>query len=87
MIQISLPTFDSYLVLCPHCWDCWARLRGESEFFQHRYVPCAQHQAQAQAWGSRIGGSLLEAEAELLDHLPLLLIVRELQLHLKETYE
>ena len=83
MLSFNLPTFDSYLILCPHCWDCWARIQGDSEFFQHRYVPCSNHTAQAQAWGSRIGGSILEAE-DLLDQLPDLLIIREFQLHLKE---
>lgn len=83
MIQLNLPTEKSYLVICPWCFDCWARIEGEDiSFWQHRYVPCLHHPQAAAAYGIEISGSLIEAEPELIDVLPAELITREFKLWL-----
>ena len=85
MIQLTLPIPDSYLVICPQCFDVWARLSGQdTSFWWHRYVPCEQHSAPA--YGFKTPGSLLDAE-DLIDVLPEELLRREFDLLVKGEIE
>ena len=86
MIQALLTTEDSFLLICPQCFDCWARLKGtNSSHWWHRYVPCEQHTFACSAYGAKLGGSLLEAGDLPLDSLPPVLIQCELTLYLQEA--
>jgi len=87
MIQFKLEIEESYLVICPWCFDCWARIEGQDpSFFQHRYVPCLHHPQAAAAYGVEVCGSLVEAEPGLINFLPPDLIQREFKLFFpKET--
>lgn len=85
MIQVALTCQDSFLLICPQCFDCWARLVGTiTDHWWHRYVPCEKHTFQADAYGAKLGGSLLEAGDLPIDSLPTLLIERELKLYIGE---
>lgn len=89
MIQLSISTQSSYLVLCPWCGDCWARLVGsDTSMWFHRHVPCERDSAAAFAYGCLVGGSLLEVgDPELLDQLPKPLLLREFQLTMNSLKE
>jgi hypothetical protein len=75
---------ESYLLLCPVCGDCWARIQGASpDHFWHRYITCEPHAFQGDRY--TVSASLLEvewADNELLDQLPPELVEREFKLHL-----
>jgi hypothetical protein len=86
LIQVTLPIDDSYLVICPWCYDAWARLVGQQATFWHRYVPCEKHPQVAAEYGCQVAGSLLDAEESLLDALPADLLQYEFELHIK-SYE
>lgn len=87
MIQVDLKIPDSFLLICPQCFDCWARLKGtDSNHWWHRYVPCLDHTFRADAYGGKLGGSLLEAdEAVNLTTLPPELLSQELSLYLEDS--
>jgi hypothetical protein len=82
VIQLLIDKPRSFVVICPWCGDCWARLVGrEQPFFDHRYVPCEIHPEANFPYGVDLAGSLLEVDLELtLDDLPEELIKREFQL-------
>jgi len=87
MIQATL-TEDSILILCPQCFDCWARLPGrDTSYWRHRYIPCAKHPQAAFAYGCDVSGSLLELEDLSLDSLPLKLLSREFRLTMSNLTE
>lgn len=84
MLQIQLPLPDSYLVLCPWCGDCWARITGsDTTHWWHRYVPCEAHPQASSAYGWKLAGSLLDTDEPLLDLLSPELLTREFNLHIK----
>jgi hypothetical protein len=87
MIEVPLAIEDSFLLICPQCFDCWARLVGSDQsHWWHRYVPCLAHTKECEAYGSKLGGSLLEADSKItLDLLPPALIDHECRLLLQET--
>jgi hypothetical protein len=82
MIQIALQINDSFLLICPQCFDCWARLSGfDQSHWWHRYVPCTQHTRECEAYGGKLGGSLLEADPQItLDCLPPASIAKEFRI-------
>jgi hypothetical protein len=81
MIECKLELPDSYLVICPWCFDIWARLIGaDSSFWWHRYVPCTQHPQASSVYGWALAGSLLETDEPLIDCLPPDLLAREFYL-------
>jgi hypothetical protein len=85
MIQVTLPIEDSFLVICPVCYDVWARLTGtDTSMWYHRYVPCVAHPEACFPYGCWIAGTLLELDLEtkLIDVLPEPLIRREFELTL-----
>jgi hypothetical protein len=86
MISLDLKCPESYLILCPWCGDCWARVSGEDQtFWSHRYVPCINHPQASFAY-ARVAGSLVDAEPILLDYLPSDLIAQEFHIFCsKET--
>jgi hypothetical protein len=85
VIEVLLQTPDSYLLICPQCFDCWARLKGtDYSHWWHRYVPCEAHTLGGVAYGAKLGGSLLEAGDLSIDALNPFMIKRELSLYLKE---
>lgn len=87
MIQVALSCEDSFLLICPQCFDCWARLAGtNTSHWWHRYVPCEKHTFDSAAYGAKLGGSLLEAGDLPIDSLPTLLIERELSLYLGDLH-
>jgi hypothetical protein len=78
MIQVDLPREDSLLVICPQCFDIWARLSGrDTTFWWHRYVPCEVHPQSCFPYGCQVAGSLLDAELDLISVLPPELLERE----------
>ena len=84
MIQVTTKSESSYLLICPVCFDCWARIEGSLRIFYHRYVCCEDHSATA--YGYHPAGCLLEVEecdVTLLDSLPPELIEREFNLYLR----
>lgn len=89
MIQLTTSLSSSFLIICPHCFDCWARLEGsDPSFWWHRYIPCVDHPEAAFPYGCWIAGSLLELDLKttLFDVLPEDMIRREFELAiLKET--
>lgn len=91
VIQLSIPIPSSFLIICPQCFDCWARLEGlDQSFWWHRYIPCTDHPQSAFPYGCWIAGSLLELDQNttLFDVLPEDLIRREFELIiLKETQD
>lgn len=85
MIQVSLTTQDSFLLICPQCFDCWARLKGtDAAHWWHRYVPCEEHTFACSSYGAKLGGSLLEAGDLQIEALPSALLSRELTLYLQD---
>ena len=75
----------STLLLCPWCGNVWARLTAlDTTFWSQRFIPCHNHQAAAFAYGCDVGGSLLELDPELINHLPEQLLKREFYLHLAQ---
>jgi hypothetical protein len=82
MIQLLLPQPRSFLIICPWCFDCWARLVGKEEpkIFDHLYIPCIDHPQACHPYGIKIAGSILEALELTLDDLPAEVIKREFQL-------
>jgi hypothetical protein len=82
MIQASIPCRDSFLIICPWCFDAWARLEGRERHWLHRYVPCYEHPQALFPYGCFLAGSLLELDLQtrLLDMLPQDLIRREFEL-------
>jgi hypothetical protein len=83
VIQRDLPILDSFLILCPWCGDCWAKLRGtDTTHWWHRYVPCLDHPQAAFVYGCWLEGSLLELDLSLrlFDVLPEDLLRREFDL-------
>jgi hypothetical protein len=85
MIQLSVGQEQSYLILCPHCFDIVARVTGTSPYYWHRYVPCETHDEASYPYGCRVAGSLIEAEPTLIDLLPDDLLLREFNLTLAST--
>ena len=86
MIQWAHDGIESYLVICPWCYDAWARIKGTEDWFHHRYVPCVDHPQVAATYGCLVAGSLVDAEETLLDALPANLLQREFDLHVA-SYE
>lgn len=87
MLHLSLPCPEGYIVICPWCFDCWARLEGQDpEFFFHRYVPCRRHPQANHPYGCRVHGSLLEAEEKLLDLFPVEMLQQEFLLTLSSLF-
>lgn len=83
MIEAVLPTEDSFLIICPLCYDVWARLKGSDvSHWLHRYVPCIDHPQAAFPYGCWLAGSLLELDlqTQLFDVLPEPLLRREFEL-------
>jgi hypothetical protein len=83
VIQVLLSIPFSYLVICPGCFDIWARIQGDDhEYWRHRYVPCERHADAAFPYGCRLAGSLLELPQEELplEALPQALLEREFTL-------
>lgn len=81
MIQLSLNFPDSFIIICPWCHDCWARIEGLNQtHFWHRFVSCLHHPQSNHAYYIRVAGSLLEADEELIDFLPPEVLLREFQL-------
>jgi hypothetical protein len=88
MISASLPTSESFLLVCPQCWDCWARLEGlAQDHWWHRYVPCSLHPQACHPYGSWIAGSLLEVPELSIEILPPDLIAREFDLTINHEEE
>jgi len=86
MIQARLPIPQSILVICPWCYDVWARLEGnDHETWAHRYVPCTLHPQAAFAYGCDFAGCLCEADLNLVESLPLNLLKREFELTLSNS--
>jgi hypothetical protein len=85
MIDLCLSVPNSFLILCPGCWDCWARVSGEdTRYWMHRYVPCEACPEASFPYGGRLAGSLVEAEEAILSALPPEFLRREFDLYLGE---
>lgn len=88
MIHATLNSPNSYLLLCPGCGDCWAKLAGtDQRFWWHRYVPCELCPEASFPYGGRLPGSLLEAENDLINCLTPDLLTREFMLTMSSIKE